>query len=98
MLTFIIFFLVEDTLKALKEKKEPEVLEPEPEPATEIIFLCSYVGCGKPFIDASALKKHSHIHGERHYICHYENCGKVKSINTRVLCHSLYPFNLRSEN
>lgn len=62
----------------MKEKsKEPEVAEPEPEPTTEVLFLCSYEGCGKTFIDAGALRKHSHIHGERQYVCHYEGCGKV---------------------
>ncbi|KAK6143761.1 hypothetical protein DH2020_024109 [Rehmannia glutinosa] len=54
----------EATLKAMKEKtKEPEVVEPEPEPTTEVLFLCSFEGCGKTFIDAGALRKHSHIHG-----------------------------------
>lgn len=68
----------EATLRAMKEKsKEPETVEPEPEPTTEVLFLCSYEGCGKTFIDAGALRKHSHIHGERQYVCHYENCGKV---------------------
>lgn len=69
---------LESTLKAMKDKpKEPETAEPEPEPTTEVLFLCSYEGCGKTFIDAGALRKHSHIHGERQYVCHYENCGKV---------------------
>ncbi|KAL5754386.1 hypothetical protein ACOSP7_022606 [Xanthoceras sorbifolium] len=36
-----------------------------------------YEGCGNTFIDAGALRKHSHIHGERQYICHYKGCGKV---------------------
>ena len=75
-------FCLEDTLKALKEKSKqseaPEP-EPEPEPTTEVLFLCSYEGCGKTFIDAGALRKHSHIHGERQYVCHYEGCGKVLS-------------------
>lgn len=71
-------FCLEDTLKALKEKaKQSEAPEPEPEPTTEVLFLCSYEGCGKTFIDAGALRKHSHIHGERQYVCHYEGCGKV---------------------
>lgn len=62
----------------MKEKsEEPEVVEPEPEPTTEVLFLCSYDGCGKTFIDAGSLRKHSHIHGEKSYICHYDNCGKV---------------------
>lgn len=69
---------LEDAMKALKEKaREPEAPEPEPEPTTEVLFLCSYEGCGKTFIDAGALRKHSHIHGERQYVCHYEGCGKV---------------------
>lgn len=71
-------FLLADTIKALKEKsKETVAPEPEPEPTTEVLFLCSYEGCGKTFIDAGALRKHSHIHGERQYVCHYEGCGKV---------------------
>ncbi|KAK7246889.1 hypothetical protein RIF29_41759 [Crotalaria pallida] len=72
-------WVTEDTLKALKEKeKEPSAPEPEPEPTTEVLFLCSYEGCGKTFIDASALRKHSNIHGERQFVCHYEGCGKVE--------------------
>lgn len=71
-------FWLEDMLKALKEKqKEPEPEEPEPEPTTEVLFLCSYEGCGKTFFDAGALRKHFHIHGERQYACHYEGCGRV---------------------
>lgn len=74
---FSLFFL-EGTVKALNEKsKELVAPEPEPEPTTEVLFLCSYEGCGKTFIDAGALRKHSHIHGERQYVCHYEGCGKV---------------------
>lgn len=65
-------------MKTLKERTtEPTMPEPEPEPTTEVLFLCSYDGCGKTFIDAGALRKHSHIHGERQYVCHYEGCGKV---------------------
>ena len=79
MFSFVFLsFSTEDTLKALKDRaKEPEVPEPEPEPTTEVLFLCSFEGCGKTFIDAGALRKHSHIHGERQYVCHYEGCGKV---------------------
>jgi hypothetical protein len=73
---------LENQLNALKEKaKEPPAPEPEPEPTTEVLFLCSFEGCGKTFIDAGALRKHSHIHGERQYVCHYEGCGKVLNIN-----------------
>lgn len=64
-------------MKEKSEEPEPEVVEPEPEPTTEVLFLCSYDGCGKTFIDAGSLRKHSHIHGEKSYICHYDNCGKV---------------------
>jgi hypothetical protein len=74
----LVMLCLEVSLKTLKEKaKEPEPPEPEPEPTTEVLFLCSYEGCGKTFIDAGALRKHSHIHGERQYVCHYEGCGKV---------------------
>ncbi|CAK9185791.1 unnamed protein product, partial [Ilex paraguariensis] len=44
-------------LNAITEKsKEPEAAEPEPEPTTEVLFLCSCEGCGKTFIDAGALR------------------------------------------
>jgi hypothetical protein len=83
---FCDLFSLEDTIKALKEKeKEPLAPELEPEPTTEVLFLCSYEGCGKTFIDAGALRKHSHIHGERQFVCHYEGCGKV----TNLLLHAL---------
>ena len=83
---FLFVFFLEDTLKALKEKaKEPQAPEPEPEPTTEVLFLCSYEGCGKTFIDAGALRKHSHIHGERQYVCHYEGCGKVIRLTFHVV-------------
>lgn len=68
------------------EKNAPEVPEPEPEPKTEVLFYCTYDGCGKIFFDDGALKKHTHIHGERQYICHYENCRKVKS-SRRIFFH-----------
>lgn len=66
----------------MKEKfkePEPEPGAPEPEPATEVLFLCSYHGCGKTFIDAGALKRHSHIHEEKQYVCHHEGCGRVST-------------------
>ncbi|RDX89461.1 Zinc finger transcription factor YY1 [Mucuna pruriens] len=83
-------WVTEDTLKTLKEKeKEPSVPEPEPEPTTEVLFLCSYDGCGKTFIDAGALRKHSHIHGERQYVCHYEGCGKKFLDSSKLKRHFL---------
>lgn len=57
--------------------KEQGAESSTPEPNSEVLFLCSYEGCGKTFFDAGALRKHAHVHGERQYICHYENCGKV---------------------
>ncbi|CAL2236457.1 unnamed protein product [Prunus armeniaca] len=79
-----------DTIKALKEKsKETVAPEPEPEPTTEVLFLCSYEGCGKTFIDAGALRKHSHIHGERQYVCHYEGCGKKFLDSSKLKRHFL---------
>ncbi|XP_031124947.1 zinc finger transcription factor YY1-like [Ipomoea triloba] len=87
---FLLKWVNEATLKALKEKpEEPEVPEPEPKPATDVLFLCSYEGCGKTFIDAGALRKHSHIHGERQYICHYENCGKKFLDSSKLKRHFL---------
>ncbi|XP_042482715.1 zinc finger transcription factor YY1-like [Macadamia integrifolia] len=91
---FLLKWVSDDTLKALKEKsKEPEAEEPEPEPepepTTEVLFLCSYEGCGKTFIDAGALKKHSHIHGERQYVCHYEGCGRKFLDSSKLKRHFL---------
>ncbi|OMO92241.1 Zinc finger, C2H2 [Corchorus olitorius] len=86
----ILKWVNENTLKALKEKeKEPEAPEPEPEPTTEVLFLCSYEGCGKTFIDAGALRKHSHIHGERQYVCHWEGCGKKFLDSSKLKRHFL---------
>ncbi|MED6143154.1 Transcriptional repressor protein yy1 [Stylosanthes scabra] len=83
-------WVTEDSLKALKEKeKEPLAPEPEPEPTTEVLFLCSYDGCGKTFIDAGALRKHSHIHGERQFVCHYEGCGKKFLDSSKLKRHFL---------
>lgn len=87
---FVMKWVTEATLKTMKEKlKEPEAPEPEPEPTTEVLFLCSYEGCGKTFIDAGALRKHSHIHGERQYVCHYENCGKKFLDSSKLKRHFL---------
>ncbi|KAL8151653.1 hypothetical protein V2J09_021461 [Rumex salicifolius] len=80
----------EDTSKTLKEKaREPELPVLEPEPTSEVLFLCSYEGCGKTFIDAGALRKHSHIHGERQYVCHFEGCGKKFLDSSKLKRHFL---------
>ncbi|THU53407.1 hypothetical protein C4D60_Mb10t14080 [Musa balbisiana] len=79
---FLLKWVTEDKLKALKEKsKETESEDQKPEPATEVLFLCSYEGCGKTFIDAGALKKHAHIHGEKQHVCQYEGCGKSTMVD-----------------
>lgn len=81
----------EAQMNAMKEKPvDSEAVEPEPEPTTEVLFLCSYEGCGKTFIDAGALRKHSHVHGERQFVCHYENCGKVNLFLIFSLYHITY--------
>lgn len=78
----------EDIAKALEEKDgEPE--ETKREPTTEILFLCSFEGCGKTFIDAVALRKHAHVHGERQHVCHYEGCGKKFSDSSKLKRHFL---------
>ncbi|GAV61207.1 zf-H2C2_2 domain-containing protein/zf-C2H2_4 domain-containing protein [Cephalotus follicularis] len=83
-------WVTQDTLKALKEKeKEPPAPQKEPEPTSEVLFLCSYEGCGKTFIDVGALRKHSHIHGERQYVCHYEGCGKKFLDSSKLKRHFL---------
>ncbi|KAG0476903.1 hypothetical protein HPP92_013744 [Vanilla planifolia] len=80
----------EDMLAALQEKmKEMEKQEAEPEPATEVLFLCSYEDCGKIFVDVGALKKHAHVHGERHYVCHFEGCGKKFLDSSKLRRHFL---------
>ncbi|KAF5193437.1 Zinc finger transcription factor yy1 [Thalictrum thalictroides] len=78
-----------DVLKELKKPEEPEPEEQEPEETTEVLFLCSFEGCGKTFTDAGALRKHSHIHGERQYICHYEGCGKKFLDSSKLKRHFL---------
>lgn len=86
----VLKWVTEATLKAIREKtKEPEVEEAEPEPTTEVLFLCSYEGCGKTFIDAGALRKHSHIHGERQYVCQHEGCGKKFLDSSKLKRHNL---------
>ncbi|CAA7027467.1 unnamed protein product [Microthlaspi erraticum] len=87
---FLRKWVTEETVKRLKEKeRESDVPEPEPEPTTEVLFLCSYGGCGKTFFDASALRKHSHIHGERQYVCDVVGCEKKFLDSSKLKRHSL---------
>uniref|UniRef100_A0A453NWR4 C2H2-type domain-containing protein n=1 Tax=Aegilops tauschii subsp. strangulata TaxID=200361 RepID=A0A453NWR4_AEGTS len=80
----------EDRLAALKSKdKEEGACTAKPDPATEVLFLCSYDGCGKTFVDAGALRKHAHVHGERQYVCHYEGCGKKFLDSSKLKRHFL---------
>ncbi|KAF6139411.1 hypothetical protein GIB67_026253 [Kingdonia uniflora] len=81
-------WVTEDKLAKLRDRsKDPQAEEPEPEPTSEVLFLCSYEGCGKTFMDAGALRKHSHIHGERQFICHFEGCGKAFSLDFNLRAH-----------
>ncbi|KAI4984156.1 zinc finger transcription factor YY1 isoform X2 [Hordeum vulgare subsp. vulgare] len=80
----------EDRLAALKSKdKEQGAGTAKPDPNTEVLFLCSYDGCGKTFVDAGALRKHAHVHGERQYVCHYEGCGKKFLDSSKLKRHFL---------
>ncbi|GLJ40384.1 hypothetical protein SUGI_0831220 [Cryptomeria japonica] len=84
---YILKWVSEDTLKTLKEKHQEK--EPEPEPVTPRIFLCSYEGCGKTFTEGGALRKHSHVHGEKQHVCHYEGCGKKFLDSSKLKRHFL---------
>ncbi|KAG0485193.1 hypothetical protein HPP92_009272 [Vanilla planifolia] len=87
---YLLKWVTEDMLKALRERsKEPELEEQRPEPATEMLFLCTYDGCGKTFAEAGALRKHTHIHGERQYICRVEGCGKKFLDSSKLKRHNL---------
>lgn len=78
-----------DVLKELDKPEEPEPEDQEPETTTEVLFLCSYEGCGKTFTEAGALRKHSHIHGERQFICRWEGCGKKFLDSSKLKRHHL---------
>ncbi|XP_050210980.1 zinc finger transcription factor YY1-like [Mercurialis annua] len=89
---FLFKWVTESQLKASKETAKESLApdpDPEPEPTTEVLFLCSFDGCGKTFIDAGALRKHSHIHGEKQYICHYEGCHKKFLDSSKLKRHFL---------
>ncbi|KAJ4798410.1 C2H2 type zinc finger protein [Rhynchospora pubera] len=81
----------EDMVQTLKEKEKAQELEaaPKPEPTTEVLFLCSYDGCGKTFTDVATLRKHSNIHGERQHVCHYTGCGKKFGDSSKLKRHFL---------
>ncbi|VAH00475.1 unnamed protein product [Triticum turgidum subsp. durum] len=83
----------EDVYKNLKENggvgQEPEAQPRKVEPATEILFLCSYDNCGKTFVDVAALRKHAHVHGERQYVCQEPGCGKKFVDSSKLKRHHL---------
>ncbi|KAJ0261810.1 hypothetical protein HA466_0048570 [Hirschfeldia incana] len=88
-------WITEETKKRLEEKeKDPttsttDVSDPDPEPNSEILFLCSYDGCGKIFFDVSALRKHSLVHGERQYVCDFPGCDKKFVDSSKLKRHWL---------
>jgi len=84
---YFLKWVTEDTLKALREKQQEK--EPEPESLPPRVFLCSYEGCGKTFTDAGALRKHSHVHGEKQHVCHYEGCGRKFLDSSKLKRHFL---------
>ncbi|KAJ8755655.1 hypothetical protein K2173_022250 [Erythroxylum novogranatense] len=87
---YLLKWVTENQLKVLREKaKNTPTPEPEPEPTTEVLFLCSFEGCGKTFTDAGALRKHSHIHGERQFVCQFEGCGKKFLDSSKLKRHHL---------
>ncbi|KAJ7561359.1 hypothetical protein O6H91_03G025300 [Diphasiastrum complanatum] len=77
----------EDILNSTKNKVIEE--EKEPEDEFEVVYLCTFEGCGKVFIDFSTLRKHAHVHGEKQCICHYEGCGRRFVDSSKLKRHFL---------
>ncbi|XP_042456177.1 zinc finger transcription factor YY1-like [Zingiber officinale] len=86
---YLFKWVTEDILKALNENPRETEEERKPEPATEVLFLCSYEGCGRTFIDAGTLKKHAHVHGEKQHVCQIEGCGKKFLDSSKLKRHYL---------
>ncbi|CAL9095935.1 unnamed protein product [Musa acuminata var. zebrina] len=83
-------WVTEGMLKALEDKSKDSVAEEQkPEPRTETLYLCTYEGCGKAFIEFGALKKHTHTHGEKQHVCQYEGCGKKFVDSSKLKRHYL---------
>ena len=76
---------------ALLQTGVPAPVQEQEVEENEILYLCTYEGCGKGFADAGSLRKHAHTHGEKQFICHYEGCGKVsKKALFSYLCVIVY--------
>lgn len=83
-------WVTEDMLKPQRDKSEDtEKGESDPVTDSELLFLCSYEGCGKTFIEVGALRKHVQIHGERQYVCHFDGCGKNFLDSSKLKRHFL---------
>lgn len=52
-------------------------------------FKCTFDRCKKSFSDASALKKHMAVHGERQFVCPVESCGKKFLDKSKLKRHQL---------
>ncbi|CAM6088274.1 unnamed protein product [Calypogeia fissa] len=87
---FLLKWITEDVLSVLQTKQHNVVEEEqEPEEEHEVVYLCTYEGCGKIFPEASGLRKHAHVHGEKQYICQYEGCGKRFVDSSKLKRHFL---------
>ncbi|KAG6547882.1 hypothetical protein Mapa_010702 [Marchantia paleacea] len=82
-------WVTEDVLNLLSARGEPVEEEQEPEDEHETVYLCTFEGCGKIFPEASGLRKHAHVHGEKQFICHYEGCGKRFVDSSKLKRHFL---------
>ncbi|KAL3693080.1 hypothetical protein R1sor_006731 [Riccia sorocarpa] len=85
---FLLKWVTGDALNTLSTR-EPVEDEQEREQEHETVYLCTFEGCGKVFPEASGLRKHAHIHGEKQYICHYDGCGKRFVDSSKLKRHFL---------
>lgn len=88
---FLLKWITDDVLNLLQAKQRHNVVEEEQEPEEEheVVYLCTFEGCGKIFPEASGLRKHAHVHGEKQYICQYEGCGKRFVDSSKLKRHFL---------
>ncbi|KAL3688531.1 hypothetical protein R1sor_014840 [Riccia sorocarpa] len=85
---FLLKWVTGDALNTMSTR-EPVEDEQEREQEHETVYLCTFEGCGKVFPEASGLRKHAHIHGEKQYICHYDGCGKRFVDSSKLKRHFL---------